>query len=40
MKTEKGTPTEVGTNSTFRNRSVQENLELFQRMKDGKFKEG
>jgi len=40
MRTQKGTPTEVGTNSPFRNRSIQENLELFQGMKDGKFKEG
>jgi glutaminyl-tRNA synthetase len=40
MRTQKGTPTEVGTNSPFRNRSVQENLELFQGMKNGKFKEG
>jgi glutaminyl-tRNA synthetase len=40
MRTQKGTPTEVGTNSPFRNRSVEENLELFQGMKDGKFKEG
>ncbi|MCL7762312.1 glutamine--tRNA ligase/YqeY domain fusion protein [Polaribacter sp. Z014] len=40
MRTQKGTPTQVGTNSPFRNRSVEENLELFQGMKDGKFKEG
>jgi glutaminyl-tRNA synthetase len=40
MRTQKGTPTEVGTNSPFRNRSVEENLQLFQGMKDGKFKEG
>ena len=40
MRTQKGTPTEIGTNSPFRNRSVEENLELFQGMKDGKFKEG
>ena len=40
MRVQKGTPTEVGTNSPFRNRSVEENLELFQGMKDGKFKEG
>jgi glutaminyl-tRNA synthetase len=40
MRSQKGTPTEVGTNSPFRNRSVEENLELFQGMKDGKFKEG
>ncbi|WP_405611049.1 glutamine--tRNA ligase/YqeY domain fusion protein [Polaribacter sp. Asnod1-A03] len=40
MRVQKGTPTEVGTNSPFRSRSVEENLELFQGMKDGKFKEG
>lgn len=37
---QKGTPTEAGTHSPYRNRSVAENLELFQGMKDGKFKEG
>jgi len=40
MRVQKGTPTEAGTNSPFRERSVEENLELFQAMKDGKFKEG
>ena len=40
MRVQKGTPTQVGTNSPFRSRSVEENLELFQGMKDGKFKEG
>ena len=40
MRTQKGTPTSIGTNSPFRTRSVGENLELFQGMKDGKFKEG
>ncbi|WOC41014.1 glutamine--tRNA ligase/YqeY domain fusion protein [Polaribacter sp. HL-MS24] len=40
MRIQKGTPTTVGTNSPFRNRSVEENLELFQGMKDGKFEEG
>ena len=40
MRAQKGTPTSVGTNSPFRNRSVEENLELFQGMKDGEFKEG
>lgn len=40
MRIQKGTPTEAGTNSPFRNRSVEENLILFQDMKDGKFKEG
>ncbi|WP_299012478.1 glutamine--tRNA ligase/YqeY domain fusion protein [uncultured Polaribacter sp.] len=40
MREQKGTPTQVGTNSPFRDRSVAENLELFEGMKDGKFKEG
>ena len=40
MRIQKGTPTEAGTNSPFRDRSVEENLELFQGMKEGKFKEG
>jgi glutaminyl-tRNA synthetase len=40
MRAQKGTPTAIGTNSPFRNRSIEENLELFQGMKDGKFKEG
>ena len=40
MRAQKGTPTSVGTESPFRRRSVAENLELFQGMKDGKFKEG
>ncbi|WP_445757990.1 glutamine--tRNA ligase/YqeY domain fusion protein [Polaribacter sp.] len=40
MRIQKGTPTEAGTNSPFRNRSEEENLSLFQDMKDGKFKEG
>lgn len=37
---QKGTPTQVGTDSPFRNRSVEENLNLFERMKNGEFKEG
>ncbi|WP_026808713.1 glutamine--tRNA ligase/YqeY domain fusion protein [Arenibacter latericius] len=37
---QKGTPTEPGKASPFRNRSVEENLQLFEDMKDGKFKEG
>lgn len=40
MAEQKGTPTQVGTNSPYRNRSVEENLELFQGMKDGKFDPG
>ncbi|WP_411273558.1 glutamine--tRNA ligase/YqeY domain fusion protein [Daejeonella sp.] len=33
----KGTPTEPGTPTTYRNRSVEENLQLFEEMKAGKF---
>jgi len=40
MRAQKGTPTEVGTNSPFRDRSVEENLDLFNRMKNGEFEEG
>lgn len=40
MAVQKGTPTEEGTNSPFRDRSVEENLDLFQKMKEGAFKEG
>jgi glutaminyl-tRNA synthetase len=37
---QKGTPTEPGRNSPFRDRSVEENMDLFRRMKDGEFKAG
>ena len=37
---QKGTPTEAGTNSPFRDRSVEENMDLFERMKNGEFAEG
>ncbi len=40
MANQKGTPTQVGTNSPFRNRSVAENLDLFTRMKNGEFEAG
>ncbi|GAL89078.1 glutamine--tRNA ligase/YqeY domain fusion protein [Jejuia pallidilutea] len=40
MAEQKGTPTEPGTDSPYRNRTVEENLELFQKMKDGAFNEG
>jgi glutaminyl-tRNA synthetase len=36
----KGTPTEPGKESPFRNRSTVENLRLFQEMKEGKYKDG
>ena len=37
---QKGTPTEPGTNSPYRDRSVAENLELFEQMKRGELAEG
>ncbi len=37
---QKGTPYKKGKNSPFRDRSIQENLELFNNMKNGKYKEG
>jgi glutaminyl-tRNA synthetase len=40
MAKQKGTPTQVGTDSPYRNRSVEENLNLFERMKNGEFEEG
>ena len=40
MRFQKGTPTQVGTNSPFRTRSIEENLDLFKKMKDGHFDEG
>jgi glutaminyl-tRNA synthetase len=36
----KGTPTEPGKPSTFRSRSIDENLDLFNRMKNGEFEDG
>ncbi len=37
---QKGTPTQPGTESPYRNRSVEENLDLFNRMNEGEFEEG
>lgn len=37
---QKGTPTTPGQDSPFRNRSVEENLDLFERMRKGEFKDG
>jgi glutaminyl-tRNA synthetase len=37
---QKGTPTQPGTNSPYRDRSVDENLELFRAMRVGKYKDG
>jgi glutaminyl-tRNA synthetase len=40
MAIQKGTPSTPGIDSPYRNRSVKENLDLFQRMKAGEFEEG
>lgn len=40
MAAMKGTPTEPGKDSPFRNRSVEENRDLFVRMKNGEFPDG
>lgn len=40
MREYRGTLTEPGKNSPYRDRSVEENLALFERMKNGEFAEG
>ncbi len=40
MAVQKGTPTSPGVDGPFRNRSVGENIDLFERMKNGEFPEG
>jgi len=40
MAKQKGTPTQPGIASPYRNRSIDENLDLFTRMKNGEFAEG
>jgi len=40
MATLRGVPTKPGVESPFRNRTVEENLDLFERMKAGEFEEG
>ena len=40
IASQKGTPTEPGQESPYRNRSVEDNLELFEKMKNGEFEEG
>ncbi|MCO4292994.1 glutamine--tRNA ligase/YqeY domain fusion protein [Solitalea sp. MAHUQ-68] len=37
---QKGNPTEPGTPSPYRSRSVEENLRLFEEMKEGKYRDG
>ena len=40
MAEQKGTPTEPGTESPFRNRPIEESLDLFSKMKNGDFEQG
>src|SRR5690554_47523 len=40
IATQRGTVGKPGINSPYRNRNIEENLQLFNDMKDGKFKEG
>ncbi|MDX9888109.1 MAG: glutamine--tRNA ligase/YqeY domain fusion protein [Anaerovoracaceae bacterium] len=40
MRTHRGTLTETGKESPYRNRSTEENLDLFERMKAGEYKDG
>ena len=40
MAEQKGSPTVPGIDGPFRNRSVEENLDLFERMKNGEFADG
>lgn len=40
IATQKGTPTVPGKESPYRNRSIEENLDLFERMKNGEFPDG
>jgi glutaminyl-tRNA synthetase len=40
MREQRGTLTEPGSESPYRNRSVEENLDLFERMRAGEFEEG
>ncbi len=40
IKEQKGTPTQPGQNSPYRDRPIEENLDLFERMNKGEFDEG
>jgi glutaminyl-tRNA synthetase len=40
IKDHRGTPTEAGKESPYRDRTVEENLDLFERMRNGEFKDG
>ncbi len=37
---QKGTPTQAGTDSPYRSRSIEENLKLFSEMRAGKYRDG
>lgn len=40
MAEQKGTPTTPGTNSPYRDQSIEENLEIFEKMKNGEYEAG
>ncbi len=40
IRAHRGTLTEAGTNSPFRDRSIEENRDLFRRMREGEFPDG
>ena len=40
IASQKGTPTTPGTDSPFRNRTIEENLDLFTRMRNGEYPDG
>lgn len=40
MRAQRGTLTQPGRNSPYRDRSIEENLQLFQEMRDGRFPDG
>ena len=40
IASQKGTPTQAGIDSPYRNRPIEESLDLFQRMNEGEFEEG
>jgi glutaminyl-tRNA synthetase len=40
IASQKGTPTQAGVDSPYRNRPIEESLDLFQRMNEGEFEEG
>jgi len=40
IRQNRGTVTQPGTNSPYRNRSIEENIDIFKRMREGEFEEG